>query len=50
MFGTDWPVASLFATYLETVDAWRRIISEAGLSRADQEAMLYRNAERLYRI
>ena len=50
VFGTDWPVASLFATYLETVDAWRRIIDEAGLSRAEQEAMLFRNAERLYAI
>ena len=50
VFGTDWPVASLFATYLETVDAWRRIIDEAGFSRAEQEAMLFRNAERLYAI
>ena len=49
-FGTDWPVASLFATYLETVDAWRRIIAEAGFSHAEQERMLYRNAERLYAI
>jgi predicted TIM-barrel fold metal-dependent hydrolase len=50
VFGTDWPVASLFATYLETVDAWRRIIAEAGFSLAEQEAMLSRNAERLYGI
>lgn len=50
VFGTDWPVASLFSTYLETVDAWRRIIDEAGFSVPEQEAMLYRNAERLYSI
>ena len=50
VFGTDWPVASLFSTYLETVDAWRRIIAEAGFSLPEQEAMLYRNAERLYSI
>jgi predicted TIM-barrel fold metal-dependent hydrolase len=50
VFGTDWPVASLFATYLETVDAWRRIIAEAGFSRGEQEAMLHGNAERLYAI
>jgi predicted TIM-barrel fold metal-dependent hydrolase len=50
MFGTNWPVDILFATYLEQVDAWRTIIAEAGFSRADQEAMLFRNAERIYRI
>jgi predicted TIM-barrel fold metal-dependent hydrolase len=50
MFGTDWPVASLFSTYLEQVDAWRRIIAEAGFSRHEQEQLLFRNAERIYRI
>jgi len=50
MFGTNWPVDILFATYLETVDAYRIIISEAGFSREDQAKMLHRNAERLYRI
>jgi predicted TIM-barrel fold metal-dependent hydrolase len=50
MIGTNWPVDILFATYLEQTDAYRTILAEAGFSRADQEAMLYRNAERLYRI
>ncbi len=50
MFGTNWPVDILYATYLEQTDAYRRIIAEAGFSRAEQEGMLYRNAERLYRI
>jgi predicted TIM-barrel fold metal-dependent hydrolase len=50
MFGTNWPVDILYATYLEQTDAYRRIIAEAGFSRDEQERMLYRNAERLYRI
>jgi predicted TIM-barrel fold metal-dependent hydrolase len=50
MFGTNWPVDILYATYLEQTDAYRTIIAEAGFSREDQEKMLYRNAERLYRI
>lgn len=50
MFGTNWPVDILYATYLEQTDAYRTIIAEAGFSREEQEAMLYRNAERLYRI
>jgi predicted TIM-barrel fold metal-dependent hydrolase len=50
MFGTNWPVDILFATYLEQTDAYRTIISEAGFSQAEQERMLFGNAERLYRI
>ena len=50
MFGTNWPVDILYATYLEQTDAYRTIIAEAGFSREEQEGMLYRNAERLYRI
>lgn len=50
MFGTNWPVDILYSTYLEQVDAYRVLIAEAGLSRADQEKLLYRNAERFYRI
>ena len=50
MFGTNWPVDILYATYLEQTDAYRRIIADAGFSRNEQEAMLYRNAERFYRI
>ena len=50
MFGTNWPVDVLYATYLEQTDAYRTILAEAGFSRSEQEDMLYRNAERLYRI
>jgi len=50
MIGTNWPVDILFATYLEQTDAYRAILAEAGFSRAEQEKMLYKNAERLYRI
>jgi predicted TIM-barrel fold metal-dependent hydrolase len=50
MFGTNWPVDMLYATYLEQTDAYRVIIAEAGFSRAEQEQMLYRNAERFYQI
>jgi predicted TIM-barrel fold metal-dependent hydrolase len=50
MFGTNWPVDILYATYMEQVDAYRTIIAEAGFSRDEQEDMLYRNAERFYRI
>lgn len=50
MFGTNWPVDILYATYLEQTDAYRTILVEAGFSREDQEKMLYRNAEKFYRI
>jgi predicted TIM-barrel fold metal-dependent hydrolase len=50
MVGTNWPVDILYATYLEQVDAYRTILAEAGFSREEQEKMLYRNAERFYRI
>ncbi len=50
MIGTNWPVDILYATYLEQTDAYRTIIAEAGFSTAEQEAMLFRNAERFYRI
>ncbi len=50
MFGTNWPVDILFATYLETVDAYRAIIAEAGFDRIEQAKMLSGNAERLYAL
>jgi predicted TIM-barrel fold metal-dependent hydrolase len=50
MFGTNWPVDILYATYLEQTDAYRLILAEAGFSREEQEAMLSKNAERFYRI
>ncbi len=50
MIGSNWPVDILYATYLEQIDAYRTILAEAGFSRDEQEKMLYRNAERFYRI
>ncbi len=50
MFGTNWPVETLFSTYLEAVDAWRVIVAQAGCTRAEQEALLHGNAERWFRI
>jgi predicted TIM-barrel fold metal-dependent hydrolase len=50
MFGTNWPVDILYATYMEQVDTYRRIIAEAGFSRDDQAKMLHRNAQQFYRI
>jgi predicted TIM-barrel fold metal-dependent hydrolase len=50
MFGTNWPVDILYSTYLEQVDAYRVIVSEAGFSREEQEKVLYQNSERFYRI
>lgn len=50
IFGTNWPVDAVYASYLETVDAYRRIIAEAGLSRAEQTRLLKDNAEAFYRI
>jgi predicted TIM-barrel fold metal-dependent hydrolase len=48
MFGTNWPVDQPYSPY--QVDAYRLIIAREGFSREDQEKMLYRNAERFYRI
>ena len=50
MFGTNWPVESLYSTYFELVDAYRRIISDAGFSAEDQAALLHANAERIYSL
>ncbi len=50
MFGTNWPVDQLFSPYVELVDAWRTIIAEAGFSPGDQELLLWRNAERFYKL
>jgi predicted TIM-barrel fold metal-dependent hydrolase len=50
MFGTNWPVDILYASYLELTDAYRVIVAEAGFSRDDQAAMLSGNAQRFYRM
>jgi predicted TIM-barrel fold metal-dependent hydrolase len=50
MFASNWPVCVLFGSYLRLIDAYRLILAREGFSLEDQEKMLYRNAERLYRI
>ncbi len=50
MFGTNWPVDILYSSYLRQIDTWRTILAREGFSRADQEKMLYRNAEKFYQI
>jgi predicted TIM-barrel fold metal-dependent hydrolase len=50
MFGTNWPVDILYSSYLRQVDAYRYILQQEGFGREDQEKMLFRNAERYYRI
>ena len=48
LFGSDWPVCLLAASYAEVLDAYRRAID--GISRADREAIFGANAMRCYRI
>ncbi len=48
MFGSNWPVDSLFSTYKELWDAYFQLT--AGFSDADQNAMFVKNAEQFYRI
>lgn len=50
IFATNWPVDVVYSSYLRQVDAYRLIIAREGFSRADQEKMLFRNAETFYRI
>ena len=47
LFGTNWPVDSLWSTYDAVVDAYHEIISE--FSHDEQVAMMSRNAEQLYK-
>lgn len=48
MFGTNWPVDSLYSTYAQLVDAYRAIV--APFNEVEQRNLLGGNAERLYRI
>ncbi|HEY6294964.1 MAG TPA: amidohydrolase family protein [Streptosporangiaceae bacterium] len=48
MFGTDWPVSSLEATYGEVCDLYRELTIQ--LSPAEQEAIFERTARRVYRL
>ncbi len=48
LFGTNWPVDSLYSSYDTLVAAYRTIIEPFTV--AERRAMLSANAERLYRI
>jgi L-fuconolactonase len=48
MFGSDWPVCELAATYEEVVDALREMVSD--LKPADRDAIFGGNAIRVYRL
>jgi len=48
MFGSDWPVCLVAAPYGRVLEALRPAL--AGLSDADQEAVLGGSAVRLYRL
>lgn len=47
-FGSNWPIERLYSSYGDVVDAFRDAISD--LTRAEQEALLAGNAERIFRI
>ncbi|TQJ91584.1 amidohydrolase [Streptomyces sp. SLBN-31] len=48
MFGSDWPVCTLAATYGETVETAQRLI--AGLSESERTRILKDTATRVYRL
>lgn len=48
MFGTNWPVDSLYSSYQAVVDAYRDVIRSFSID--EQRQMLMRTAENVYRI
>jgi predicted TIM-barrel fold metal-dependent hydrolase len=48
MFGSNWPVDSLYSDYRTLADAYRQIVAE--FSEAEQHLLLHLNAERIYRL
>jgi L-fuconolactonase len=48
LFGSDWPVCLLAATYAEVVAAAEETLEEAGLGAAERAAVFGANARRLY--
>lgn len=46
--GTNWPVDRLYSDYGTLVDAYAELVAD--FSRDEQEALFFRNAERIYRI
>lgn len=48
VFGTNWPVDRMYSSYPDVINAYAAII--APYSEAEQQAMFFRNAERLFNI
>jgi predicted TIM-barrel fold metal-dependent hydrolase len=48
MFGSNWPVDSLYSSYQTVIDAYREITLD--FSAPEQAALFWQNAERYYRI
>lgn len=48
LFGSNWPVESLYGGYVRLIDSYRTILHTEGYATEEQEAMLFRNAERIY--
>jgi L-fuconolactonase len=48
MFGGDWPVCTLAASYRQWVEALRQILREMQMSAADQRKLFHDNAEQFY--
>ena len=48
LFGSDWPVCTLAASYEEVVSAADQLIAD--LSEAERDAVLGANATRIYRL
>jgi len=48
MFGSDWPVCTLAASFREWTEALTKIVEQA--PEEDQEKLFWRNAERIYRL
>jgi L-fuconolactonase len=48
MFGSDWPVSTLAATYRQVCDVYRELT--AGLSAAERSAIFELTARRVYRL
>jgi len=48
MFGSDWPVCTLSASYRQWVDALQSITQQAGQS--NQKKLFHDNAKRVYRL
>jgi len=48
MFGGDWPVCTLRASYRQWVEALRQILTNLNISLADQKKLFHDNAVRVY--